>query len=375
MSTPLQVTLRFRRTDVILSVLPSLVRFGGWHLFLRIVPFLLASSTFAGEAKNTWDAASEFRTWMRDAEAARPVSAADYVPPPQPVSSSPYQVGVFMCPLWKTGTINGREWDAILPFPKRQPLLGWYDEGDPEVTDWEIKYLLEHGVTFGITCWYREKGNAGQPVKPWLGHWLHDGLFKSRYGDRFQFAILWENLGKRAEGSTSEQDLLENLLPFWVENYFQRPNYLKVGGKPLLMIYGVPRFIEDMKGEAGAKAAIAKMGEYCRGRGLGGLTILGEYHQKFPNRLPALSAIGLDGVASYHWPSFSGLLPPQPDPGKLIEAQELCWRELAKATVPGPVTVSVGWDSRPWNKAEKSSRQWQLAPPHFAELCRRARAY
>ncbi len=261
-------------------------------------------------------------------------AAPGYIPPPKEVRTDPYRVGVFMCPLWKTGAINGKEWNAIVPFPERQPVLGWYDEGDPEVTDWEIKYLLEHGITFGITCWYRDKGNLGQPVKPWLGHWLHEGLFKSRYGDRFTFAIMWENIAKQACGLASEKDLLENLLPFWVENYFRRPNYLRVDGKPVLMIYGISRFIDELGGEEQAKAAVAKMRDDCRDRGFGGLTIVGEHHVQPADHLLAMANIGIDGVASYHWPTFTGAFPREPNAEKLIAAQQCCWRELVKYSLP-----------------------------------------
>jgi len=307
---------------------------------------------------------------------AQLVCAAATVPPPEPASTGPYQVGVFMCPLWKTGALNGHEWDVIVPYPERQPVLGWYDEGDPEVTDWEVKYLLEHGISFGVTCWLRQKGNFNQPVKPWLGHWLHEGLFKSRYGDRFSFMLLWENLNEKAEGRTSEQDLLEHLLPFWVDTYFKRPNYLKVDGKPALMIYGPDRLIKDLGGEAQAQAVIAKMRAYCRSRGLGGLALVGEHHGRFPAPLTAWATSGLTGVASYHWPTFAGLFPRKADEASILAAQETCWRALAKAALPSPVTVSVGWDDRPWSaKREKKWGDWQLAPAAYAELCRRAKAF
>lgn len=277
-----------------------------------------------------------------------------------------------MCPLWRTGVLNGREWQAITPFPERQPVLGWYDEGNPQVTDWEIKYLLEHGISFGIPCWFRAKDNLGKPVRQVLGHWLHEGLFQCRYGGQFPFAILWENINTIASGVQDERDLLENLLPFWMENYFRRPNYLTIGGKPLLMIYGVSRFIQDLGGEVQAKAAIGKMRGTCRRNGLNGLVVMGEHHGDHADRLPAMARIGLDGVTSYHWPSFAGNFPREGEPAQIIAAQEVCWRDQAKAAVPGIVTVSMGWDSRPW---KQPARNWHLAPPDFAELCRRAKDF
>ena len=42
-------------------------------------------------------------------------------------------------------------------------MLGWYNEGTPEVADWHIKYMLEHGISGVVYCWYRS--NLNEPVK------------------------------------------------------------------------------------------------------------------------------------------------------------------------------------------------------------------
>ncbi|MCX6902248.1 MAG: hypothetical protein NTW03_01955, partial [Verrucomicrobia bacterium] len=56
---------------------------------------------------------------------------ADYVPAPVPVPHDPYRIGVQVCNLWREGTHYG--WDWIASDPDRSPLLGFYDEGNPEV--------------------------------------------------------------------------------------------------------------------------------------------------------------------------------------------------------------------------------------------------
>jgi hypothetical protein len=301
---------------------------------------------------------------------------AKYGPEPQPVSADPFTVGVFLCPLWKTGCINGREWANIAKFPERKPVLGWYDEGDPEVTDWEVTYLLDHGISFAMVCWYRELGNHGRPVKPWLGHWLHDGLFRSRYGEKLRFALMWENHTPKADSRASRADLLEHLLPFWIDTYFKRPNYLSIDGKPLLMLYNMDNFIRDLGGDGEARAAVDAMRSECQRRGLKGLVVMGEHHGR-TNPRADMAAVGVDAIASYHWPTFTEHYPKDVTPAALIAAQEKCWRGLAQASVPAAVTVSAGWDDRPWEplKPDVERKLWQLAPAEFATLCRRAKAF
>ena len=318
----------------------------------------------------------EIPTPSGGAEAVRTLpSESEAAPAPERADTGRYLVGAWMCPLWKPGCRNGKEWDQIKPFPDRQPLLGWYNEGDPGVTDWEIKWALDHGISFFVPCWYREKGNLGKPVRPWLGHWLHEGLFNSRYGDQLRFALLWENGNQRACGVASEKDLLENVVPFWLENYFHRKNYLVLDGKPVLFIYRPEILIKELGGVGPARTAIGKMRDLCIREGFKGLTVIGEYHESPSASLKELKDIGMDFVSSYHWPTFAGRLPSPATPEGLIRAQQMCWKEQEKnASLPGILTVSMGWDSRPWDPKFPESSCWRLDPQDFQKLCMDARA-
>jgi len=158
---------------------------------------------------------------------------ADYVPVPKPVKSK-YLLLMHYCPLWKEGTHYG--WGKIEPWPERRPEIGWYDEGSPEVADWHIKTALEHGIQGAVYCWYRSSING--PVQQSLGHAIHDGLLKARYLSKIKFAIMWEN--GCGQGVGSAQDLMDNVLPFWLDNYFTHPSYLKIDGKPVLGMPGYP---------------------------------------------------------------------------------------------------------------------------------------
>ena len=84
---------------------------------------------------------------------------------------------------------------------------------------------------------------------------------------------MWENGCGQGVGST--QDLLDNLLPFWIDNYFSHPSYLRVEGKPLLYIW-VPRNVtRHLASSPEVRAAFDAMRARCREKGLGGLYIVG----------------------------------------------------------------------------------------------------
>lgn len=282
----------------------------------------------------------------------------DYVPPPQHVKAKDdLLIGAHMCPLWKMGE-RAQVWEPIVGWPNRTPALGYYDEGSPEVTDWEIKWCLEHGIDYFVYCWYR--AHHGAPVEQRLGHGIHEGLFNARYGDQFKFAIMWEN--GNAAGVADEADLFDNLLPYWIETYFKRDNYLKVDGKPVLYIYRPEKLVPELGGVPQVKAAYDKMRRVCAEAGLGGLWILGEYRGLAPDHLRLLADQGLDASFAYCWP-----VPNSPPSAKAVEVQTDIWqRRLALGTLPDIVTVSMGWDSRPWHP---SSSIWRLTPEDFQKAC------
>lgn len=290
---------------------------------------------------------------------------ADYVPEPQIAATGKYLVGAHYCPLWKQGSRSG-VWELIVPYPERKPALGWYDEDNPEVTDWEIKWALEHGISFFVYCWYR--ANQGQAVEMHLSHAIHDGLFHSRYGDRFKFCIMWENQSKGHAGVASEEDLLQNLLPFWIENYFKHPSYLKVDNKPLLFVYRPEFLVDDLGSVEKVRSALDKVRQACREAGFDGLTILGEYRGTNPAPLELMREEGLDYSFAYCWPVGG-----HPSPEEAIRAQEGYWRQRREmAVLPDLLTVSMGWDSTPWHP---SFSIWRLPPRDFRTACERARGF
>jgi len=289
---------------------------------------------------------------------------ADYVPAPQRVASRRL-VGAHYCPLWKEGSRRGG-WDEIAPFPNREPLLGWYDEGDPEVADWEIKWGLEHGIDFFVYCWYRV--NQGKPVEMFLSHAIHEGLFQSRYGSQFKFAIMWENQRRGISGVASEEDLMTNLFPFWLETYFKHPSYLVIDNKPLLFIYRPEYLVEDLGSVENVRRGLDQMREACRQAGFAGLTVLGEYRGTAPAPLALMAQEGLDYSFSYCWP-----LPHKTPPEEAGKRHEDIWQKRKEMNlIPDILTVSMGWDATPWGNP---AYQWRVPPAYFEEVCRRADAF
>ncbi len=297
----------------------------------------------------------------------------DYVPEPVPAPTGRYTLWTHYCPLWKTGTHRG--WGEIEPWPERKPVLGWYNEGDPEVADWHIKYWLEHGITGVIYCWYRS--NLNGPVQQSLGHAIHDGLLKARYLPRIKFGIMWEN--GCGQGVGSARDLFDNLLPFWIENYFSHPSYLRVDGKPVLYIWVPQNVTRDLGSSAEVRRAFQAMRAVCKEKGLGGLYIVGCVGNADRGLLEGMAREGWDASSAYGagWrqPAHleaAGDFVSAPYEG-FVEQQEQIWKDKRSfGVLPDITSAMMGWDSRPW---KETPFFWSgNTPEKFRDLCRRAKA-
>jgi hypothetical protein len=176
---------------------------------------------------------------------------------------------------------------------------------------------------------------------------------------------MWENQARGTAGVSNEADLMENLLPFWIENYFRHPSYLKIDNKPLLFIYRPEFLVQDLGGVDQVRAALDKMRVACRKAGFDGLYILGEYRGLDPNHLKLMKHLGLDYTFAYCW-HVQG----SPKPEQAIAAQlDYIERTRRMGILPEVVTVSQGWSG--W---QDEGSIWKIPPAQYKELLEKAKA-
>jgi hypothetical protein len=288
-------------------------------------------------------------------------SSPPYIPEPKPAPTDRL-VGAHHCPLWESDQPN--LWLNVLKHPERTPALGFYSQENPEVADWETKWAVEHGISFFIYCWYRT--SQGGAVKTRFGSAIHDALFKSRFVGKMKFAIMWENQSRGKAGVADERDLFTNLLPYWMENYFKHPSYLKVDNKPLLFIYRPEFLVNDLGGVTNVAKAFARMRQACREAGFDGLYLLGEYRGTAPKHLELMKNLGLDYTFAYCWP-----VPGSPPPERAAEVQMDAIRKTQELGIlPQVVTVSQAWSG--WRD---EGSIWKIPPPEFETLLRQAKEF
>lgn len=314
-----------------------------------------------------------------------------YIPEPQPVQSD-HIIACHYYPGWKKGAAgvhNGFE--DLKEYPERTPLLGYYDEENPEVCDWEIKWAVEHGINCFIYCWYRKKENEGHKITVddlRLGHAIHEAYFNCRFKKYMKFAIMWETYKGLI---TDFADLTENLIPFWVENYFRDEQYLTIDGKPVLYIYSMNKLVDHLGSREKFGEMLALIREEIKKYGFEGIHISIQHQAKqmdlddqWNTPIDTIRKLGADSTFQYClqvaieevnenvYQEYLKTL--MLDPKYVIEDQlDKMQRRIDYDPNFATLTVSCMRDSRPWFKIlnvdpKKPILQYRLTPMEYKEL-------
>lgn len=289
------------------------------------------------------------------------------IPPPKPVKSD-MTVGCYYFPGW----CKVDRWYCIAASDTAQhPLLGYYREGDPDAADWHIKWALEHGISFFAFDYYTSGGSQ------MLEAALDDGFLKAKFIDRFKFCLNWCN---HADGSTMTADEMERFGDIVIKKYLTHPSYMRINGKPLVILLAGHEFDKNM-GIDGAKKAFDLFQQRCKDAGLPGVYLVfceGAIMGK-PDMTDSFTA-GADLFCRYNYPYAGSKCG---GPGKheelsyahLVEQGVNDWTFWRDAT-DGKFwpTVMPGWDRRPWTKDTDLVRTGST-PELFAESLRKARDY
>jgi lipopolysaccharide biosynthesis protein len=239
--------------------------------------------------------------------------------------------------------------------------LGFYDLRNPQVMRDQAKLASEYGIS--AFCfyfyWFGGKTLLEEPLEQWLNDPSID----------LSFCLCWanENWSRRWDGRT--QDVLigqshdpadDTAFIAHVSRYFSDSRYLRVDGKPLLLVYR-PGLLPD------AKATAARWRAWCKAHGIGEIFIA--YVQGFER--PDPREIGFD--AAIEFPPNLATPPDLTARQRFInptsETRVLDWRALANDYRQRPLPsyrlflgVNCGWDNEP--RRPGSGRTYLHASPH-----------
>ena len=216
---------------------------------------------------------------------------ADYVPEPVvPKKKGEHYVGMNICSLWREGQHHG--WDCITPFEDHKPLVGFYDEGIPEVADWEIKFMCEHGIDFQLYCWYASEINKPM-MNPRLNYQWNTAHMYAKYSDKVKFALLWEAACHKPD---SIESFKKYYVPYWIDYYFSDPRYMQIDGLAVMSIYGIQKLIDHMGSIENLKICFDYLRAEIKKLGYKGLILMA-----CGDPTPQFLELGVDATHAYNW--------------------------------------------------------------------------
>jgi len=230
--------------------------------------------------------------------------------------------------------------------PRLPADLGWYDLRNPQVMRDQARLAGEYGI--GAFCFYFYWFGGKTLLEEPLQHWLADDSIE------LPFCVCWanENWSRRWDGRArdiliGQQHSAEDDLAFiaHVARYLRDPRYLRVDGKPLLLVYR-PGLLPD------AVTTAQRWRGWCRDNGIGEITLA--YVQGFER--PDPRQIGFDAAVEFppNLASPTNITGQQRLLNTEFNGQVLDWRELTADYLRRPMpdyrlfpAVNCGWDNEP----------------------------
>ena len=326
----------------------------------------------------------------------------------QEAKKVPYDIAAFVWPAYfneprfaDIGVFpDGKgEWEAIYSAKSkfqghrqpRVPLWGYLDESEPKTQEKVIDTALEYGVNTFIFDWYWYDN------KPFLEDVLNKGFLKAGNNTKMKFYLMWANHTHNAyldpknpdknqvywHGEVS-REVFDGFIDHLINDYFKRPNYYKIDGKPVFAIYEVSTFIKGMGGEQQAKEALDGFRKKCQAAGLPGVHIQAILWGNIPETLSGtpgdqtktqdntVKFFGFDSLTNYQWCHF---VPTNQDYQSWGEKATAKYAEFGQFSVPYFPHVSIDWDPNPRFPGGPQPCVSEVTPQKFENFLRVAKDY
>ncbi len=264
-----------------------------------------------------------------------------------------YQVGTYYFSGWSRGP-NDNLTPLLLtgPLRKYQPLIGWYDDSQSQV-DKNITQAANAGIDFFAFDWYdtaRSPYATDKSLNEALGYYL-----TSAQRHRMNFCLTFIDQAPFLPRASDWGGIVKT----WI-SYFKQPDYVRVNGKPLLIIFSP----EHMRGEIfGSSKNVHRALDYLRSAAIKahlpgvtiavGATLVPHYN---PGRVGQLLTEGYDIATGYNYHAMGNEKYRTPVPYKLlVQENEQMWDRVARnLPLPYIPVITAGWDQR-FSQREQST--------------------
>ena len=282
-------------------------------------------------------------------------------------------------------------------YQPKVPLWGYQSDSDPKAVEKKIDAAVDHGVNVFIYDWYWFDG------KPYLEDAINKGFLGAANNNKMQFYLMWANHDVYSNfwnphryktdslvwTGVVDQHNYEVIVHRVIEQYFKKPNYFKIDGKPVFSIFEFVNLIKSFHDLDGVKNALDYFRREAMNAGFPGvhfqLVGWGEWQDLSPRLCDArymegltinevVDKLGINSVTAYNW----GGAKPQEDYikwGEQAMTVQNNWDKMLD--IPYFPTVSIGWDDTPrkLHLGKEDVVHLNATPQSFGAYLQRAREY
>lgn len=290
------------------------------------------------------------------------------------------------------------EWESIYKAqPKfeghrqpRVPLWGYMDEASPESQKKIISEALKYGVNTFIFDWYWYDNRAflEAPLNAFL---------QAPNNKKMKFYLMWANhtansyWDRDAEDKSqvywkgeTPREVFDGFCPHLIKDYFSKPNYYRIGGKPVFAIYEVGTFINGMGGIEQAGAALKHLDSLCVEAGLGGVHLqailwgaiptmqTGDPRDSTATQDNTVKKLGFESLTNYQWCHFVPLKEYEQWGDEAVSKYAGFDKDFS---VPYFPHVSIDWDNNPRYPGPARPAVSGVTPAKFRKFLQKAKDY
>lgn len=290
--------------------------------------------------------------------------------------------------LWPDGM---GEWEVIKKgnprfeghYQPKVPLWGYEPDNDPIVMERWIDAATDHGINTFIFDWYWfDEG-------PFLESSLNDGFLKASNNEKMNFYVMWANHNVRRnywnvhkfkdddsllwDGAVDRENF-DIIVARVIEQYFKKPNYFRIDGKPVFSLFSINNFIRGLGGLDQAREAIDYFRNETKKAGFPGLhlqTIL--FGNPNADLLMKIDSLTANSATQYNWGG------PHPEDYVRwgVQAMEKMETWDQALSIPFFPNASIGWDDSPRfpQKNKEDIVHLNKTPEAFSGFLQKAKDY
>jgi len=152
-------------------------------------------------------------------------------------ANSNYLVGAYYYPWHGDDFHNGGGYLRKELVPRQSPTLGEYNDSDSDTIRQHLEWFRKSNIGLVVTSWWGPNRIEDSNTR--------DVLMEHEYIGNLKVALHYETTGRVREEAGDDMSNVASDIEYMCDNYFDHPNYYKIDGRPVLVLY-ISRKLDDL---------------------------------------------------------------------------------------------------------------------------------